>query len=86
MAQDQTVENIQKALTFICVVIGLGIFYLMILTKLEVLANETKAKVLKQSADESWEGYLYQKTVDSIIEEKESDTETVTETSGTQQE
>ena len=67
-----TEDNLRKALTFFFVAVGLWIFYVVVMTKLEVMTEETKAKVLRKSAEDSFEDFLYQKTVDSIAEEKNS--------------
>ena len=65
-------DNIQKAVVFFFVAIGLFIFYSVIMTKLEVMAHEAKAKVEKLSADVDWDSFRYQKAVQSVIEAKEA--------------
>ena len=64
-------DNIKKALIFVFSIAGLAIFYLVIMVKLEVMAEETQAKIQKMSADVTWEGYLYQKTLDTMSRHQE---------------
>lgn len=54
---------ISKGVTFLLTVIGLGIFYIVLMTKLEVMAQQTEASIHKMSADMAWENYLYQQTL-----------------------
>ncbi len=50
-------DNIQKGLVFLFAVIGIYIFYSIIMFKLDVMATETKAKIESVSADIDWENY-----------------------------
>ena len=52
-------DKVSRGLTFLFAVIGIGIFYFVLMTKLEVMARQTEAKVHKLSADLAWEDYLY---------------------------
>ncbi len=65
-------DNIKKALIFLFAVIGLFIFYLVIAVKIEVMAQQTQAKVQMMSASVEWEGYLFSKTLDKITENQEA--------------
>ena len=65
-------DDIKRALIFLFSVIGLFIFYMVIMVKIEVMAQQTEAKVQKVSADITWEDFLYQKTVDSLIKDRGS--------------
>ncbi len=54
---------VSRSLTFLLTVIGLGIFYIVLMTKLEVMAQQTEANVKKFSADLDWENYLYDQAI-----------------------
>lgn len=64
-------DNIKRALIFLFAVIGLFIFYLVIAVKIEVMVQQTEAKVQLTSASVEWEGYLFQKTLDQMTQRPE---------------
>ncbi len=68
-------DTIKRILIFLFSLIGLFIFYIVIMVKLEVMAQQTEAKVQKMSADVTWEGFLYQKTVETVVQDRELNTE-----------
>ena len=76
-------SGVSKALTFLLTVIGLGIFYIVIMTKLEVMAQQTQASIQKYSADLAWENYLYDQTVLKTAQQRSSRS-SITEPAGTQ--
>ena len=76
-------SGVSKALTFLLTVIGLGIFYIVIMTKLEVMAQQTQASIQKYSADLAWENYLYDQTVLNTAQQRSSRS-SITEPAGTQ--
>lgn len=65
-------DNIKKALIFLFALIGLFIFYLVITVKIEVMAQQTEAKVQTTAAGVAWEGYLFQKTLDKVMENQQN--------------
>ncbi len=65
-------DNLRKALTFLFAAIGLVIFYWVILVKVEVMAEQTKAHVEKTSAVLGWEDYLYDRALDAAAQEHKS--------------
>ena len=65
-------DNIKKALIFLFTLIGLFIFYLVITVKIEVMAQQTEAKVQATAANVEWEGYLFQKTLDKVTEHQQN--------------
>ena len=68
-------DNIRKAIMFIFLVIGIGIFYTILMTKLEVMAEETNARVQKSAADIAWGDFLYQKATEARIKSRETQAE-----------
>lgn len=64
-----TEDNLRKTLTFIFTIIGIIIFYVVISTKIRVMADETKAKVLKKSADDDWENFLEERMGEPTAQE-----------------
>ncbi|MFA5059415.1 MAG: hypothetical protein WC676_02170 [Candidatus Omnitrophota bacterium] len=63
-------DNIKKALTFLFAIIGLLIFYTVMMVKLEVAAQQTQAHIQQLSADLNWEDFLYQNAVYTVAEER----------------
>lgn len=53
-----TEESLRKTLTFVFSIIGIIIFYVVISTKIRVMADETKSRVLKKAAEDDWENFL----------------------------
>ena len=53
-------------------IIGLVIFYSIIMVKIDLAAKEADAKLKKISADVSWHGFLYKKTMDEILESQKA--------------
>jgi len=66
-------DDLKKALTFVLTIVGLIIFYSVIVVKIDIMAHETNARIQKLSADISWHGFLYQRAVNTILEEKKTD-------------
>lgn len=64
-------ENIRKAVAFVLAVVGLLIFYTVLMMKIETFAHETNAKVQRLSSEFVWEDFRHQNTVHSIIEKNE---------------
>ena len=56
-------ENGKKFLIFVLVIMGILIFYGVIMLRVDVLAREADAKMHKISADMEWHGYLLQKAM-----------------------
>ena len=60
-------DNFSKALAFLLMAIGFGIFLLIVILKLNVVEDKIKADMKRDIAEEVWQGYLYHQTVQNII-------------------
>ena len=65
-------DNLSKALVFLLTAIGFGIFLLIVILKLNVIQDKAEADMKRTIAEEDWQGYLYQQTVQSIIKNSTS--------------
>ncbi len=60
-------ENVKKGLTFLFLNLGIVIFAIVILTKIDVMAKKVEGQTQELSAEIDWQNYLYHKTVLNII-------------------
>ena len=60
-------DDIKKTLTLVFTVIGILIFYSVIMAKVEVMSREAEAKLKKVEADVVWHGFLYKKAIEETI-------------------
>ena len=63
-------DFLQKALVFLFGAVGMGIFFLIILIRLDVMTKQAEADTKVFSAEGDWEGYLYQKTAREVLAKK----------------
>jgi len=68
-------DNTKKAITLLFLVAAVGMFFFIIMMKLEVMEQQTEAKMQHLSADLRWENYLYHKAVLSVIEQRKLEAE-----------
>lgn len=61
-------DNMKRALIFLIGAVGIVIFYSVMMVKLDVVAEQTKARINKLSSDLAWEDFQYQNTVTTIAE------------------
>ena len=59
--------DISKALSFLFLSIGMAIFAMVLLMKIDVMTQGAKADVQSLSADLSWEEYLYQQAARNAL-------------------
>ena len=60
-------DHVKRGLTFLFLNLGIMIFAVVIFTKLDVMAKKVESQTQEVSADISWQGYLYHKTVLNIL-------------------
>ena len=60
-------DNFSKALTFLFLAIGTGIFLMIVMIRVDVFAQKTDAEMKSTAAEMDWQGYLYQQTVQNIL-------------------
>lgn len=65
-------DSIRKGLAFLLLSVGMGIFTLVILMKVDAFAQKAEADTKLLSADLDWEGYLYQQTARKVLSERNS--------------
>lgn len=63
-------DNLSRGLTLLFLAAGVGIFFTIIMIKVDVLAEKAKAEVKEVSAEMEWQGYLYQQTAKYVIQER----------------
>ncbi len=64
-------DFLQKAFIVLFGAIGVGIFFLIILLKLDIMTKKAEADTKNFSAEADWEGYLYQKTAREVLAKKD---------------
>ena len=60
-------DNVKRGITFLFLNLGIMIFAVVIFTKLDVMAKKVESQTQAVSADIGWQGYLYHKTVLTIL-------------------
>ena len=60
-------DNVKRGLTFLFLNIGIVIFAVVIFIKLDVMAKKVESDTQAVAADVGWQGYLYHKTVLTIL-------------------
>ena len=63
-------DNFSKALVFLFLAMGVGIFLMVVMMKVDVFAAKVKAEVKSNAAELDWEGYLYHQTVQNVIKSR----------------
>ena len=64
-------DNISKALAFLFIAIGSGIFLLIIIIKMDVVSKKAEAQVKEVSAETQWQGYLFERVAKEAMMQKE---------------
>ena len=62
-------ENIKKALTFLFFAMGLGIFSLVLLLKVDVWSKRVVSETKEFGAELDWEGFRYQQTARNLMKQ-----------------
>ncbi len=65
-------DSIRKGLAFLLLSVGMGLFALVILMKVDAFAQKAEAETQQLSADLDWEGYLYQQTARKVLRARNS--------------
>lgn len=65
--------DFKKALAFGLCILGLLIFYGVLTTKLDVMADQARANVEKISSDAQWESLLYKKAIHEVVQSRQSE-------------
>ena len=65
-------DNFTKAVTFLFLAIGSGIFLMIIMIKVDVFARKAEANVKSTAAELDWQGYLYYQTVQNVMQSKKN--------------
>ena len=68
-------DNVSKALAFLFIAIGSGIFLLIIIIKLDVVTKKAEAQVKEVSAETQWQGYLFQKVAQEALMQRNQKTD-----------
>jgi putative ribosome biogenesis GTPase RsgA len=66
-------DNVSKALAFLFIAIGSGIFILIMLIKMDVVTKKAEAQVKEVSAETEWQGYLFQKVAQEALTRRGQD-------------
>lgn len=60
-------DDLQRTLIFVLTVVGIFIFFSVLLIRIELMASQTEAKINLLSAQMDWDHYLTRKAVQSSL-------------------
>lgn len=62
-------DNFTKALTFLFMAIGAGIFLMIVMIKVDVFAQGVQSDVKSKTAEMDWQDYLYHQTMQNVVKD-----------------
>ena len=57
---------------FLFLAVGVGIFFMVIMVKIDVFTYKVQAEMKSNAAELDWQGYLYDQTVQNIVKSRAS--------------